>query len=56
MNKNKINLKDDNNRRDRDNKPDKKEIQEFTVQHQKRGDLKVTGKTQGARTKEDAGK
>lgn len=43
--------RDDKNRRDRDNKPDKKEVEIATLPHRRRDDLKVTGRTQAARDK-----
>ena len=54
--KREVKLDDDNNRRDRDNKWDRKEVRQLHVNEQRRGDLKGGGKTQAARTKQSSGK
>jgi len=51
-----IQLSDDNNRRDRDNKADREDIRKFQTTESRRGDIKGGGRTQAARAKKSTGK
>ena len=51
-----IQLTDDNNRRDRDNKPDRDDIRKFQIRQPRHVDIKGGGRTQAARAKKSTDK